>query len=108
MAMGIYPFRCLDCKERFFINIWLFSKKTTAVCPRCLTIEVTPASLEGKRLSLQERVLVAMGARGYRCASCGRRFLSFKRAHSRPVSKPAQHPHQAPRAEAVSAASAGK
>ncbi len=108
MAMGIYPFRCLDCKERFFINIWLFSKKTAAVCPRCLTIEVNPASLEGKRLSLLQRIQVAIGARGYRCSTCGRRFLSFKRAHSLPASKPADHAGQALQAEPAPAASASK
>jgi DNA-directed RNA polymerase subunit RPC12/RpoP len=108
MAMGIYPFRCLNCRARFWINIWLFSKKTCAVCPHCLAMEVAPASLEGKRLSLLQKILLRMGARGYRCGSCNRRFLTFNRARPRAAKTPVDRSHQTETAEAVSAASAGK
>ncbi len=106
MALGIYPFRCLDCRERGWINIWLFSKGQTAVCPRCLGLEVTPAPTEGMRLKLIERAKITAGARAYRCATCNRRFLSFKRAE-RNVAAKEEKREQNP-ASAVSVASAGK
>ncbi len=109
MAMGVYPFRCLECKARFSINIWLFSKKTTAVCPRCLAIEVAPATLEGMRLSLLERLQVTFGARGYRCFTCGRRFLSFKRAEQFLPAPTPSEPHVVQReADTFSAVSGAK
>ena len=106
MAMGIYPFRCLDCRERGWINIWLFSKGGNAVCPRCLGLEVTPAPTEGMRLKLSEKAMVTAGARGYRCATCNRRFLSFKRAEPGAAEKEAKQ--EQTHAGTVSVASAGK
>lgn len=80
MALGNYPFRCLDCRERFWINVWLFSKGKHVVCPRCLRVDVASAPPQRMRLGLWKRLLVAFGARGYRCSFCGHRFLSFKRS----------------------------
>ncbi|MDQ2843552.1 MAG: hypothetical protein M3Y72_21425 [Acidobacteriota bacterium] len=82
MAAGIYPFRCLDCRERFWINIWLFSKGKFAMCPRCFAVDVVPAELPRTRLSLSQKILLTLGARGYRCSACNRKFLSFKRSQA--------------------------
>ena len=61
------------------------------------------------RLSLLERLQVTFGARGYRCFTCGRRFLSFKRAAKlSPGSTPVE-PHIADReADTLSAVSGAK
>ena len=106
MALGIYPFRCLDCRERGWINIWLYSKGQSAICPRCLGMEVAPAPTEGMRLKLAERALVTAGARAYRCATCNRRFLSFKRAQ--PGGSGKEDKREQKPAATVSVASAGK
>ncbi len=84
MALGIYPFRCLDCRERFWINIWLFSKGRYAMCPRCLAVDVGPSGLARTRLNITKKLLLALGARGYRCSLCSYRFISFKRTDRPP------------------------
>ena len=90
MALGNYPFRCLECRNRFWVNIWLFSKGSQAVCPRCLAVEVLRTPTDAMRLGIIQRALVRFGARGYLCTICNRRFLSFKHeanAANRPVTR---------------------
>jgi DNA-directed RNA polymerase subunit RPC12/RpoP len=91
MAKGTYPFRCLDCRERFWINLWLLSKGKRARCPRCLTLELTPAQPQRMRLGLWRKVMLALGARGYRCSFCGHKFLSFKRSVAEQSPGPPEH-----------------
>ena len=108
MALGIYPFRCLDCRERFWINIWLFSKGRYAMCPRCLAVHVKPSALPRLRLNTVKRLLLTLGARGYRCSLCNHRFISFKRAE-RPQSAAGDRPAgPSVSAEMTSTVSAGK
>ncbi len=107
MALGIYPFRCLDCRERFWINIWFFSKRKQAMCPRCLLLDVVRYDAKNMRLGLWKRLQVAAGARGYRCSVCRHRFLSFKRVE-RLNAPPAARPADPVQGETVQAASAGE
>ena len=108
MAMGIYPFRCLDCKERFWINVWLFSRSKHAMCPRCLSLDVALAAPQLMRLSLWKKLRLTLGARGYRCSACGFRFLSSKpvQAHKTPNGNHVPVPGDQP--EIASSVGAGK
>lgn len=108
MALGIYPFRCLDCRERFWINIWLFSKGRYAMCPHCLAVDVGPSALPRMRLNITKKICLALGARGYRCSLCGHRFVSFKRAERSPKLAEAQQQPPSDHTEAASAVGAGK
>ncbi len=108
MALGIYPFRCLDCRERFWINIWLFSKGRYAMCPRCLAVDVGPSGLPRMRLSFTKRLLLAVGARGYRCSLCNHRFITFKRVERPPNVRDARQQTLPRGSEVASAVSAGK
>jgi DNA-directed RNA polymerase subunit RPC12/RpoP len=76
MAIGQYPFRCLDCHHRFLLNVWLFAKLRYAKCPRCLGPELTtwPAR---RRARVRYQILVVFGAHRYRCSGCRKNFVSF-------------------------------
>jgi hypothetical protein len=82
MMLGTYPFRCLDCRRRVWINIWLFSRKKRPACPRCLALDVNPIDPATMRRGLWRRILVTLGAHGYRCNHCRRAFLAFKHLES--------------------------
>jgi DNA-directed RNA polymerase subunit RPC12/RpoP len=78
MSIGSYPFRCFDCNQRSWINIWLVSRMRYAKCPKCLGLELTPWSRRHYRLSFWKNLLSTFGAHRYRCAACRYYFLSFK------------------------------
>lgn len=79
MALGVYPFRCLDCRERFWINVWRFSRSKYVICPDCLVRDVVPISSKQMRIGLWRKILLAAGGRGYRCSVCKHGFVSLKR-----------------------------
>jgi DNA-directed RNA polymerase subunit RPC12/RpoP len=108
MAVGKYPFRCLDCRERVWVNIWLFSSDKQAACPRCLNLDVSPVDVKTMRLSLWRKLLISRGAQAYRCNHCKRSFLSFKKPGIRPITFPATADSEPIRPEMASAAGAGK
>ncbi|MBV9405663.1 MAG: hypothetical protein JO211_09990 [Acidobacteriaceae bacterium] len=78
MWLGSYPFRCNNCNQRFWINIWLFSKLAYAKCPKCLGSELTSWPRRNYRLSFFKNLLSTFGAHRYRCAACRHNFLSFR------------------------------
>jgi len=80
MTVGSYPFRCLDCNQRSWVNIWLVSRLRFAKCPKCLGLELTPWSRRHHHLNLWRNLLSTFGAHRYRCAKCRYYFLSFKPA----------------------------
>ena len=81
-SLGSYPFRCLDCNHRFWVNIWLFSKLTYAKCPKCLGRELTDWPPRGYHLSTWKKLMMTFGAHKYRCLACRYNFLSFRRAEA--------------------------
>jgi DNA-directed RNA polymerase subunit RPC12/RpoP len=82
MAFGAYPFRCLDCRERFWINVWRFSRSKHIICPHCLVRDVTPISSRQMRVGLWRKILFTAGGRGYRCSVCKHAFVSLRRKHA--------------------------
>ena len=78
MAMGIYPFRCLDCNGRFPVNVLLLSRLAYAQCPKCLGLELTTWDLKRYHVSLPKKLMLSFGARRYRCAACRCNFVSFR------------------------------
>ena len=80
MALGYYPFRCLDCNCRFWLNVLLLAGIPRARCPRCLGLDLTtwPARYHSR---LRYRILVLLGAHRYRCSACRKNFVSFLPKH---------------------------
>jgi DNA-directed RNA polymerase subunit RPC12/RpoP len=78
MIAGIYPFRCLDCNERSWVGIWLFSRLLYAKCPKCLGLELGGWPKRHYHLSFWRNLLSTFGAHRYRCKRCRYNFLSFR------------------------------
>lgn len=78
MFLGIYPFRCLACGERFFGSIWMRAKREYARCPKCLRLDVLPWVRTDAHLTRWSRFRLALGAHSYRCVPCRRFFVSFR------------------------------
>jgi DNA-directed RNA polymerase subunit RPC12/RpoP len=79
MLLGIYPFRCLGCGDRFFGNVWLLATRGYANCPKCLRLSVLPWAKRESHLSGGDKLRQAFGAHTYRCVPCRYTFLSFRK-----------------------------
>jgi DNA-directed RNA polymerase subunit RPC12/RpoP len=78
MLMGIYPFRCLECNERFWSSVWLLSVWKWAKCPHCLNVELTDWPKRHVRVMTGwEKIRMAFGAHKHRCSKCRYNFVSF-------------------------------
>lgn len=75
---GIYPFRCRDCQNRFFISVWLLSRLAYAKCPKCLRMELTTWSRKFYNPGLFANFLITFGAQKYRCSGCRCNFVSYR------------------------------
>lgn len=82
MALGAYPFRCLDCRQRFWINVFRLSKSKYVICPDCLVRDVIPVSSRQMRMGLWRKILLAAGGHGYRCSVCKHAFISMRHRRS--------------------------
>jgi DNA-directed RNA polymerase subunit RPC12/RpoP len=76
--VGIYPFRCRDCKHRFSISILLWSQLAYAKCPKCLRTDLGTWSRMHYKPGLFSNFLVTFGAQKYRCTQCRYNFVSFR------------------------------
>jgi DNA-directed RNA polymerase subunit RPC12/RpoP len=89
MAIGAYPFRCLDCNARFPVNVLLLSRLAYAKCPKCLGLELTTWATKRYHISLIRTLMLTLGARRYRCAKCRCNFVSFRPKAARAQRAPA-------------------
>ncbi|HEY3938751.1 MAG TPA: hypothetical protein VGL97_15060 [Bryobacteraceae bacterium] len=85
MAVGVYPFRCLACTQRFWASIWLWSAWKYAKCPKCLGLQLIYWPRRSYHLTFWSKLLLTMGAHPYRCAQCRCNFVSFRPLVSGPV-----------------------
>ena len=107
IVLGKYPFRCLVCKERIWID--LYRKGGQARCPRCLSASLASVAHQHIRFGFWKRQLLRLGARAYRCSFCGLRFASFKKLLQRvPENTAETHPAPERPREMASAAGAGR
>jgi len=77
MMMGVYPFRCNACGERFWASVWLFSIWRVAKCPRCLNLSLTDWPSRRYHMGLWTQVMTMLGAHKHRCSRCRHNFVSF-------------------------------
>ena len=82
MVMGLYPFRCLDCRHRFWVNVWRLPKSKFVRCPHCLNLDVTLSHYRATRPAMLKKFVRTIGARRFSCPLCHHRFLSFKRSET--------------------------
>jgi phage FluMu protein Com len=78
MTMGVYPFRCNSCNDRFWASIWLFSIWKYAKCPRCLNLNLTDWPKRRYRTNFWSDLKTALGAQKHRCSRCRLNFISFR------------------------------
>jgi hypothetical protein len=76
--LGILPFRCLRCSERFCASIWSLNAARYARCPKCLRMDLSTWAEEFYRPALGTRMLLRIGATRYRCEFCRCNFASFR------------------------------
>jgi DNA-directed RNA polymerase subunit RPC12/RpoP len=89
MMVGDYPFRCSECGERFWANVWLFNSWRWAKCPRCLNLNLTDWPKRHYRHNSWAQFLATMGAHKHRCSRCRHNFVSFRpRLPAQPVEDP--------------------
>lgn len=81
MAIGTYPFRCLGCNQRVWVNIWMVSQLAYAKCPKCLGLQLTNWPRSHYRANFWNNLLMTFGAHRYRCSACRYNFLSFRPRH---------------------------
>jgi len=77
MTIGIYPFRCISCRDRFWANVWLFRSWRWAKCPRCLNLNLTDWPKRHYRTSMWTQIRTTLGGQKHRCARCRYNFISF-------------------------------
>jgi DNA-directed RNA polymerase subunit RPC12/RpoP len=76
----VSPFRCLDCKVRFFAATIVWADLSYARCPRCHRMDLN--GWTGKTYTnppFWVAFKVALGARKLRCEYCRFNFASFRR-----------------------------
>ena len=79
MSVGVYPFRCNSCSQRFWSSIWLFSTLRFAKCPKCLGMDLLNEwPRKSHRLSPANRVLIGIGGKRCRCLRCRYNFVRLR------------------------------
>lgn len=81
--LGIIAVRCRDCRHRFFRSVWDLSMWKYAYCPRCFRTDLGFWSEAYHRPSFEQRFLLRLGAKRYRCEVCRHNFTSFGRLKAR-------------------------
>jgi hypothetical protein len=81
--IGVHPLRCRDCRSRFVDRTWRLSSLRYARCPKCWRMDLNSWSRDSFRVPMRMLVLLALGARPYRCEYCRVNFVSFRRRFER-------------------------
>jgi len=66
MMLGVYPFRCTTCGDRFWANVWLFNSWRWAKCPRCLNLNLTDWPKRHYHVTTWAQILSTLGAKKHR------------------------------------------
>lgn len=76
----VSPFRCLDCKVRFFAPSIVWADLFYAKCPRCHRMDLSGWTGKTYRYPpFWVAFKVALGANKFRCEYCRFNFASFRR-----------------------------
>jgi hypothetical protein len=78
MMIGVYPFRCTACGDRFWANVFLFNSWRWAKCPLCLNLNLSDWPKRHYRANPWVQILTTFGAQKHRCSRCRHNFVSFR------------------------------
>jgi hypothetical protein len=76
-ALGIFPFRCRACDNRFTAPIWNLAGIRYACCPKCYRTELSTWSEQYYHPHWFTVTKLRLGATPYRCEFCRCNFASF-------------------------------
>lgn len=75
---GILPWRCLDCRARFYARRIPLRYLPYARCPRCGNLRLLRIRRDRIGFDLGARLSVRFGARPVRCDFCRHNFTSWR------------------------------
>lgn len=81
--VGLIHLRCRQCGHRFESSLWQFGKWAYARCPRCFRMDLGTWSESHYIVRWDMRLLMALGAKKFRCEVCRHNFVSFRRLKER-------------------------
>jgi DNA-directed RNA polymerase subunit RPC12/RpoP len=81
--VGVYPFRCGDCKQRFELSIWSLKTIPYSRCPLCLRMDLNTWNEVKYPSTAWQRFRISLGGKPYRCEYCRCNFVSFRRRKER-------------------------
>ena len=73
------PFRCRDCKERFFAPTFAWRDLSYAHCPTCRRMDLNGWTGKTYTPPFWVGLKVAMGAHKFRCEYCRLNFAAYRR-----------------------------
>jgi C4-type Zn-finger protein len=75
-ALGVYPWRCRDCRARFYARLMPLSDSLHAHCPICGNFElkrISPAHVDTSLAFLWSAIHIP----AYRCEPCRHKYFSI-------------------------------
>ena len=75
---GELPVRCGDCHTRFIARTWTLRELAYSRCPKCLRMDLSLWSREHFKPPIWSSLLLALGAKPYRCEYCRHNFVGFR------------------------------
>lgn len=76
--LGFVPVRCRECGHRFSSSLWQFGQWRYARCPRCCRLDLGTWSEKHYLVPWTMKLMLALGAKKYRCETCRHNFASFR------------------------------
>jgi hypothetical protein len=76
--IGLLPWRCLDCRTRFYARRVPLRYIHYAHCPRCGSLQVYRIRRKKLDSGLEARLATLLGARALRCDYCRHNFASWR------------------------------
>lgn len=75
---GILPWRCADCRRRFYARTVPLRYVFHAHCERCGNLDLVSVRREKVARRLESRVAMWLGARPVRCDGCRNDFTTWR------------------------------
>lgn len=79
--LGLLPWRCEDCRKRFYARLVPPRFLLRARCPQCGNLELEPirrSRLQGRPLA---QLATYLGAKALRCEGCRENFAAWRPLH---------------------------
>jgi predicted nucleic acid-binding Zn ribbon protein len=84
--MGVYPWRCRECRARFYARLMNLSDSLHAHCPICGNVDLKRIAADHVDSPLGF-VWSAMHIPAYRCEPCRHKYFSILPARATPLAE---------------------